>query len=363
MPRETLLGIPNSILTYFGAPAHHATLPVLDRALTTRPRNVVLLVLDGMGNDMLTANIPDGFFARNRAAVLPSVYPCTTTAAITTFVTGLSPAEHGWLGWSCYFREIDQCVDLFSGVRGGTKQPAADPDIVDKLLDYTDLRDQIRAANPSVQTHGVSAFAEIPVDTCEEACAEILALCARPGPHYIYAYLVQPDSAMHKRGCYDAQVKDLVASFDRQIEHLAAQLSDTLLIVTADHGLTDCEILCIEDFPELHAMLTCLPSREPRSLSFFVKDECKERFPALFRALFGREFALMTGQQALSLNLFGEGPLHPKARDFVGDFVALATGKIGLWYRNSEGKGYDFAAAHAGLRAEEMLVPLILVRT
>jgi hypothetical protein len=70
----------------------------------------------------------------------------------------------------------------------------------------------------------------------------------------------------------------------------------------------------------------------------------------------------MTGEQALECGIFGEGNLHPKTRDFVGDYVALATGNIGLWYRDNKGEHNDFAAAHAGLRPEEMTIPLILIK-
>lgn len=41
---------------------------------------------------------PEGFFAAYMAGTITSVYPCTTTAAETTFASGLSPLEQGWIG-------------------------------------------------------------------------------------------------------------------------------------------------------------------------------------------------------------------------------------------------------------------------
>jgi hypothetical protein len=150
-------------------------------------------------------------------------------------------------------------------------------------------------------------------------------------------------------------------SFDKQIERLAAQLSDTLLIVTADHGLSDIKMLAIEDYPEIYECLSKPLSREVRSLSFFVKEAYKDDFPRRFQARLGGDFTLMTGEEALDRQIFGEGKLHPRVRDFVGDYVALATGSIGLWYRNDKGQNRTLAAAHGGLSAEEMVVPLVLV--
>jgi hypothetical protein len=357
----SILGISNAILVHFGAMPHHATLPAVDAALEKQYKNVVLLVFDGMGSDMLSHNVPNGFFLKNKVADIDSVYPCTTTAALTTLESGLTPAEHGWLGWSCYFKEINQCVDLFLGRHSGTQNPAADPNIVWKTIGYTSVHDQIRAANPSVECCGVSPFAEYKAYTCEEVCASIAVLCAKPGRRYIYAYHFQPDNAMHDFGCYDERVREMVCLFEQQVERLAAQLTDTLLIVTADHGLTPVKRLCTEDFPEIWECLAAPPSREARSLSFFVKDEYKDVFPERFMARFGKDFIFMTGEQALERGIFGEGDIHPKTRDFVGDYVALATGNIELWYRNSQGKYHDYAANHAGLRPEEMTVPLIMI--
>ena len=42
---------------------------------------------------------------------LTSVYPCTTVAAMTSYRSGISPNEHGWLGWTLYFKETNRIVD------------------------------------------------------------------------------------------------------------------------------------------------------------------------------------------------------------------------------------------------------------
>ena len=115
-----ILGIPNSILRHYGATPHHNTLPVLDERLKKGYKNIVLLVLDGMGMAALKKHAPDGFLIKNCVMQLSSVYPCTTTSALTTYETGLTPLEHGWLGWAMYFKEIDKSVELFTGKQSAT---------------------------------------------------------------------------------------------------------------------------------------------------------------------------------------------------------------------------------------------------
>jgi hypothetical protein len=65
--------------------------------------NVVLLIVDGLGDGFLQRRGAGGELARRRRSALTSVFPPTTAAAITTSYTGCSPLEHGLTGWYTYF--------------------------------------------------------------------------------------------------------------------------------------------------------------------------------------------------------------------------------------------------------------------
>jgi hypothetical protein len=114
--------------------------------------------------------------------------------------------------------------------------------------------------------------------------------------------------------------------FDKQLEQLAANLTDTVLIVTADHGLTDIQMLDIADYPEIWECLSAHPARESRSLSFFVKPEYQDIFPEQWNGVFGRDFQLITGAKAFESGIFGCGAAHKRSKDFLGDYVASAVG-------------------------------------
>ena len=357
-----ILGIPNSILAHYGAKPRHATLPVLDDILRKSYNNIVLIAFDGMGMDALKAHAPDGFLMKHCAAQLDSVYPCTTTSALTTFETGLTPVEHGWLGWSMYFKEIGKCVDLFSGRQSGTDRPAAAGNYAWETIGYKNLFAQIAEADASIDCCRVSPFGGgYWADTDESMCKHIEALCKKDGRRYIWAYHFQPDTDMHENGCYSECVREDIVSIDKRIERLAAGLTDTLLIVTADHGLTDIADLVVEDFPEIGECLAVPLNREPRSLSFFIKPECIDAFPAIWAKRFGNDFLFLTGDEAIECGIFGKGVPHSRVKDFLGDYVALATGNLALWYRNEKGEASNHKACHSGLRREEMIVPLIII--
>ena len=359
---NSILGIPNSILAHYGATPHHTPLPILSKQMSKGYKNIVLLILDGMGIEILKTHAPDGFLMKNCVAGISSVYPCTTTSAITTFETGLTPLEHGWLGWSMYFKEIGKCVDLFTGHHTGTENMATEKNIAWKTAGYKNLFDQITKADPSVGCYRVSPYSDkYQTDTNEAVCKHIKTLCKKDGRKYISAYHFQPDTDIHEYGCNCERVKADVVLFDMQIQKLADNLNDTLLIITADHGQTDVEELMVENFPEINECLAVPLTREPRSLSFYIKPEYLEIFPKRWEHRFGNDFMLMTSAEALEKGFFGKGTPHSRIKDFLGDYVALATGNKFLWYRYKKGEAHGFKAHHAGLRYEEMVVPLILI--
>jgi len=67
---SNILGIPNSVLVHYGAKPHHKTLPVLDEKFSQDYKNVVVLVLDGMGMATLKVHSPTGYLMNNCVAQL-----------------------------------------------------------------------------------------------------------------------------------------------------------------------------------------------------------------------------------------------------------------------------------------------------
>src|SRR3954468_14416795 len=89
-----------------GAPLHR----VLDFPLQIdAARNVVLLIVDGLGDNLLARRGAGGALASRRRGAITSVFPSTTASAITTSYTGCTPLEHGLTGWFTLFGEAG-CV-------------------------------------------------------------------------------------------------------------------------------------------------------------------------------------------------------------------------------------------------------------
>lgn len=362
---HSIVGLASSILKAYGADCAHPSLEKLDAALQTPVKNRIFLILDGMGAEFIRRELaPDGFFNRHVVDEISSVYPCTTTAATTSMLSGLSPAEHGWIGWSPWFREYGRIIDVFldrDSLSGQDIKPSAA-----ELLPFTDLGQKIYAMTrgsvglhriqPSYAADGVKSFAEV--------IEKIRQYAALPGPQLILAYWNQPDSHMHNEGPYSDTVRDEVRSYEADLEQLMKDVNDSLLIVTADHGQVtiNCEVY-LDDYPDILACLVVPPSLETRAVSFFVKHHRRDEFVTRFQAAFGDAYLLLSREEVLSRELFGPGTPHPKIDDFLGDYLACATADVIIRYHGRfERPHHVFKGHHAGLCREEMIVPLILTK-
>lgn len=295
---------------------------------------------------------------KNIKTDISSVYPCTTTAATTSILTGKTPAEHGWIGWSCYFKEVDKCIDLFSNNESGTKIPASEEHQPYKYLPYDNI---LNVISDNIKTCAVSPFSEHFANTMEGICEQIANLSSDSDRKFIYAYHYQPDHNMHDFGVSPKCIKEMMSDYNKQLKKLINSLSDTLFIITADHGMTDITMECVEDYPWVNNALIRHICIEPRCCSLYVKDEYKTEFIKIFAKTFGDKFLLFTHAEFLESGLLGDGARHPKVDDFVGDFVAIAVSNVALWYKDINGEFNDFKGAHAGLTKEELTVPLIVI--
>lgn len=347
-----------SVMKYFGAEPPNPTLPLADRLLSEkRYKNVVVLLLDGMGRNIIEANLaPDGFFCRNLAGTYSSVFPPTTTAATTSIDSGLFPVQTAWLGWTGYFPEIGRNVVYFLNQDFDTDEKIEGESIAWKYLPYKDICSAIRETGAGA--HYLASFAEPHPGDFGALCREIKHMCARDGGKYIYAYWDQPDSVMHRKGCFGEPARSTVRELENAVAELADELSDTLLLVTADHGHIDSPKRVVTDYPDIMECLVRMPSIEPRCLNLFVKEGMEDRLKAAFAEHFPDTFLLMSKKEYMERELFGRGTPHPRFDEMTGDYLAIAVGDISIYNKKSK----NFVANHAGLTEDEMIIPLIAVK-
>lgn len=355
-----LTNVACSVLKHFELSYKHNPLPVLDVYLEKKNyKNVLLLVYDGLGLDVLKKNLPaDSFLRCHIKDKITSVFPSTTAAATTSLLSGLNPCEHGWVGYDVYFKDIDKNVSIFNNKVKDTDENAASYNVATTFLSYETIIDQINRQN-KYQAYGLFPFGKNHYRDLEEMHQKIKEICVLDGKKYIYAYYNEPDHTLHHNGTTSSVTKQLIEKLDMTTERLVSDLTDTLVIILADHGHIDTKVINLElEYPDFTKLLHGNTSIEGRACAFWVKEENRRSFVKQFQNLFAKDFILMTKQEVLNQKLFGDGSEHSNFNASLGDYLA-----IGMGNRYFELHYYpdDMMTHHAGITEPEMIVPLIVI--
>lgn len=344
-----------SVLKYYGIEPPNGTLAAADRLLFREYKNVVILLLDGMGVSVMERHLQgEGFFPGNMVCKYSSVFPPTTVAATAAVDSGLYPNQSGWLGWSAYFPELDRNVVYFLNTDNDTGE-ALGENAAWKYVPYETIRDRI--SKTGVGAHYAAPFREPFPKSYDSFCGRIEELCGLEGRQFIYAYWDEPDASMHKSGADGSDISVLLENIQERTRIMADRLSDTLLIVTADHGHVNVKRRSLAEHEDICRCLVRMPSMETRALNFFVKYGMKREFEQTFTRHFGEDFILIPREKFLSEGLFGKGKDHPMLAGMLGDYIGAAVGDSDI-SNKSPGKS---KGNHAGLTEKEMSIPLIAV--
>ena len=371
-----ILGTITSILKYYNVETKHKSSEKIDKILQQKEyKNVIVLLLDGLGEYILNEDLPNGYLKSNQIDCVTSVYPSTTTAALTTYYSGKPPYETGWIAWSQYFKEYGRALDMFSHNESYMREPLKKPliDVFKTIVNYESIFEQIEKASKNVKAYELEpeyakrrAKRSIKANNLDELIMNIQDLCNNPDKKFIFAYSDNPDGLLHKYGVESKEVKDFLIEAESKIKDMCNKMSDdTILIITADHGHKDIEkAYTLLDYPEIQECLIMPASLESRVLTFWVKENMKKIFEERFNKIFKEEFWLMKKDEFLNkYHFLGYGEKHYKIDDFIGNYVALSISGsiIRLETFLAEGKPVK-KSTHCGLTKEEMEVPIIIIQ-
>ena len=252
-----------------------------------------------MGEHILKDVSPNRYFVQHHVDKITSVCPSTTTAAITTYYSGKPPIETGWIAMSQYFKEYGRAIEMLRKTDSYTGEQIKNNKIdVFDLIKYETIYEQIEKASPDVKAYEINPIycdarskRNINADNIYYMCESIKAICSNKDKNFILAYSDSPDTLLHKYGCKSKEVKEFIIDAENKIQQMMKELKDTLVIVSADHGHKDIEkVHNILDLKEIQDCIIMPASLESRAVTFWVKEDKREKFENYFKNNLDEEF-------------------------------------------------------------------------
>lgn len=369
----SLVNLMASIAISRGGKALHAPLRNFD---STEARNVVLLIIDGLGDRLLAKRAAGGELARRRRGSMTSVFPSTTASAITTSYTGRTPLEHGVTGWFTYFSEAG-CVAAALPFRSrGDNLPLSAKGVSPEAIYTSGSFFESLPVRSIVVTHRDIVDSQYNVRHCRGAerraytsvdglIAGVEAAVKSSGERkFVYAYWPDYDATSHVHGCEGSEALAKVAEIDAAFGSLISRLSgtDSLVIATADHGFLDCAPEdCLELPAALASQLRFPLCGERRVVFCHVRSE--KEFVTTAREWLGERAEVRPSRELVEEGWFGGGAPHPLIAERVGDVAILMKDGYTIkdWLPGEP--RHLHIGNHGGTSEDEMTIPLIMEKT
>ncbi|MDO8363633.1 MAG: alkaline phosphatase family protein [Actinomycetota bacterium] len=336
-----------------------AALPAWMPAPVHGARQVVLLVVDGLGWEQLQERRT---LAPTLAALaggpITTVAPSTTGTALTSITTGLTPGEHGVVGY-----RMEMAGEVLNVLRWsigqGDSRRQIEPASTQPFTPF--LGERVPVVSKAELEH--SAFSEAHlrggVPASWRAASSLPVLVGdllRAGERFVYAYYDGIDKIAHERGFgafYDAELQ----AVDRLVADVQAQLPPgAALLITADHGQVQVGDRLVT--PHADVLRLCrIQSGEGRFRWLHARPGATAELLAAAREHHGAQAWVHSRAELIEAGWFGPVVSPPVAARY-GD-VALAAHAPISFDDPADSGPFPLVCRHGSLTSAEMLVPLL----
>jgi predicted AlkP superfamily pyrophosphatase or phosphodiesterase len=359
--------------------------------------NVVLIAADGFGMNEWERQTGQGVArdldVRGSVKAITTVFPSSTTSALTSLATGLTPQEHCLPEWFFYMKEVNSIVVSlpFSYMRdygGDTLRGHAKPR---SLFRGTPLFKELKASGVEVHSfttrnlaktvytkliHGASDI--VPYQSGSDMVTSLRRTVeSARDPSFSYVYWSHVDHIEHEfgPGTEEARLEaasisfllhsGFVAKLDRRVA------KRTLLVFTADHGQIATrpeDTLYLNSFRSLSRSFKVVkgkrvtPAGVPRDVFLYIDEGRVDEILELLRVKLAGRASVLKTDDAIKAGLFGLNRASTKFKERVGNLLILPYGNGRIWYKGPAGYELNVRGLHGGLSKDEMLIPLAVGR-
>ena len=348
------------------------------KALIGEPEHLVFALIDGFGMNFVEAMNRGAFVRGNLACEMRSVFPSTTSAALTTLATGEWPARHAVTGWHTLLPQLNAVSVIIGFQRTPDKTPLSRLGV--SARDAYPVPSRMSAAkraaaylmpkhitNTAYSTYWAGGKRQIAYRSSAQAVSAVVRHIAGANrPTFTYLYMPQVDSAAHKHGAFHHITMSEARKADETLERLADALpSNARLVMTADHGHLDApssKTYALTAGDDILKLCETKPSGDVRLMYATVRSENIDAFRRAVRQRLGGDFLTLDMADVEAMRLLGPEPRSAETRRRTGNTLALSTNSAVIDLRKALGEDSRkrMRSHHSGLTPAEMRIPLVI---
>ncbi len=371
-PERSLADVTPSLLATLGVPDSTDTLGL------PPARRVCLLLIDGLGWELLRAHAADAPFLAGLAATdspIAAGFPATTAASVATLGTGLPVGEHGIVGISFQVPGLPllHALTWRGGPGPGPKEDMRETAVPERVQPAPTAFERAEAAGvavsvvaPPLQRRSGLTRAVLRGGEFRNAYAlGDLVIQVRdallPQPSFCYAYQGDLDLVGHVYGPGSDQWRYQLRAADRLAADIAEVLPPgALLAVVADHGmvrLSPDQIVDADATPEMTDGVAEIGG-DIRARHVYAAPGAGADVLAAWREVLGGRAHVLSREEAVAAGWFG-----PRVSDLtlprIGDVVTSSVDGNGVIRGHAEPIESKMIGHHGSHSNAERLVPFL----
>jgi len=349
--------------------------------------NLVLLLVDGLSYYQIKG-FADKYLKHLNPLIMPltSTFPSTTTTALTTLSTGLTPVEHGIIGYTMHLKEIGVVLSLTNFAPSAAPesttllQAGLDPS---SFLNIENIHTKVKrcGVHPILMTRRIYRESPFTAMLCSDAEIETYVSASdlfirlrkiieqAKDRVFIFPYWDGFDISAH---IYGPESEESEAELEAFFSSLKSNMIDrlhhsvakkTAMLVLSDHGqvtLAADEVLMVSDHPSLLNALHIPPTGDSRAACLYIKPDMREEVFRYVEKYLANLFVVYDVRTLIKEGVFGLGEAKPNLLDRTGDLILLPkrNGAVAYNYR-PKSRGFELKGGHGGLHPKEVLIPLL----
>lgn len=328
-------------------------------------QHLVVLLVDGLGARQLTAHAPLApTLSGARSTALSACFPSTTPVGLGSLGTGRPPGMHGMVGASFLLPETGSVLHPLGW--------ADDPHPLAIQPDATVL-ERVAAAGIDVASVGPRAFSHSGLTRAvlrggdyhgADSVGERIAALARPtgASSLTYAYWGDLDKTGHIHGVDSDAWREELRHVDALVAGMRrAMPPEAVLIVTADHGMVDCDESDRVDLDALRPLREGVRrvAGEPRMRHVYARPGAASEVAATWAETLGDRAWVLGREAVIDMGLVGD--IEPDYANRLGDVLAVARDRHALCSDQVDGIVSSLRGQHGSVTPDEMEIPLLVV--